>query len=212
MTEQQLRAQLFLVLETGESARDRLAAVLAAKTIASVLLVPPPNVTPDAAIIRELVAQVQKHGAAAMINGDARLAREIKADGVHLPPGGVSDYEEARRAVGPSAIVGVHAGKSRHDAMTAGEAGADYVAFGVPSDVQDIESARERRLDLVSWWAEIFEVPCVALDVETPEDAAELARAGADFIGITLGSSISPADAAARVSDIAAALDVATVN
>jgi thiamine-phosphate pyrophosphorylase len=87
--------------------------------------------------------------------------------------------------------------------MTLGEAGADYVAFGVPSDVQDVEAARAHRLDLVTWWAEIFEVPCVALDVQSPSEALELARTGADFIGITLPNGQSPAQSAERVREIA---------
>jgi thiamine-phosphate pyrophosphorylase len=93
-------------------------------------------------------------------------------------------YGEARDILGGRFIVGADAGRSRHDAMTLGEAGADYVGFGIPAHVEDRESARSRRLELVGWWSEIFEVPCVAFDVETAEEAARLAAAGADFVAL----------------------------
>jgi thiamine-phosphate pyrophosphorylase len=70
------------------------------------------------------------------------------------------------------------------DAMMLGEAGADYVGFGIPAHVEDRETARARQLDLVAWWGEIFEPPCVAFDVETIGDAAHLAAAGADFVAL----------------------------
>ena len=62
-------------------------------------------------------------------------------------------------------------GASRHDAMELGEAGADYVAFGIPPDVEDRAVAVERRLDLIAWWSEVFELPCVAFDVADAEEA-----------------------------------------
>ena len=79
--------------------------------------------------------------------------------------------------------------------MQLGEAGADYIAFGTPDFVADQQAARERRLDLIKWWAEIFEVPCVAFDVDSASDAAALAAAGADFVALRLSPSLAPADA-----------------
>jgi thiamine-phosphate pyrophosphorylase len=97
-----------------------------------------------------------------------------------------SRYAEAREIVGGRFIVGGDVGRSRHDAMTIAEAGADYVGFGIPEHVEDRETARARRRELVAWWSEIFEVPGVAFDVDTFEDASELARAGADFVALPL--------------------------
>ena len=77
--------------------------------------------------------------------------------------------------------------------MTLGEAGADYVGFGIPAHVEDRETARGRRLELVEWWSEIFEIPCVALDVDALADAAALAAAGADFVALQLPDD-APAD------------------
>ena len=200
--------QLFLVVEAGQSALDRLSAALGAAPIASVLIMPPTGGTLAAAAVDPLIRRVQSQGAAALLFADADLARSLGADGVHLPYGkDLEDrYKRARQTMGRSAIVGIHAGKSRHDAMVLAEAGADYVAFGIPDGIQDRTSAHERRLDLVAWWAEIFEVPCVALDVEGPADAAQLVQAGADFIGFTVGPGEQLADVARRVEDIADAL------
>ena len=200
--------QLFLVVETGQSALDRLTAALAAAPVASVLIVPPAGQKLDTSAAELLIQHAQSRGAAALVFADPDLARRLQADGVHLPHGKdiESQYRSARQIVGPGAIVGVHAGKSRHDAMMLAEAGADYVAFGVPEGVQDYEAARERRLDLVAWWAEIFEVPCVALDVESTEDAAQLAEAGADFVGLAIGKGEPLADIGGRIKAMAEAV------
>jgi thiamine-phosphate pyrophosphorylase len=157
-----------------------------------------------------LVEIAQAQGAAALISGDARLARVLKADGVHLPPSQHPEdaYLDARQIVGKRAIVGAHAGKSRHDAMLLGQAGADYVSFGIPKEIKDADGARERRLVLVQWWAEIFEVPVVALDVETPQDAEPLALAGADFIGVCLGAGTPLSEAAGHVRAIRDSIDI----
>ncbi len=189
--------ELMLALEVGDGALERLEAVLAAVPVASLILRPPAERALAAADVLPLVAAGQRRGAAVLVENDAHLARTVKADGVHL---GVSDkvrdaLETARAVVGGRSVVGVDAGRSRDDAMTIGELGADYVAFGVPAFVKDRETAFERQIDLVAWWAEIFEIPCVAMDIADPQQVAAVAAAGVDFVCLELPTGLAVAQA-----------------
>ena len=155
--------------------------------------------------LRPLIALAQTNDVAALVLNDTTLAKAVKADGVHI--GWSEDVlrqtADVRKVLGPDAIVGTDAGRSRHDAMELGEAGADYVAFGIPPHVQDRERAAERQLDLVAWWSDLFELPCVAFNVEDSDQAAKLFRAGADFIALTIEGDSSPDEAAQRVRQYA---------
>jgi thiamine-phosphate pyrophosphorylase len=110
---------------------------------------------------------------------------------------------DAREILGTRYIVGVDVGRSRHDAMSLAEDGADYIGFGIPAHVEDRQTAAERRLELIGWWSEIFEVPCVAFDVDSAEAATALAAAGADFVAIRLGVDLASADYAELASALA---------
>ena len=156
------------------------------------------------------VEQIQALGIATLIARDASLARLVKADGVHLPASKAAPagYREARETVGSRFIVGVDVGRTRHDAMTLGEEGADYIAFGIPAHVEDRDTARARRRELIAWWSEIFEIPCVAFDVETPEDAHDLAASGADFIALRVPAGLVPEDVEAYLSPFVAQLAI----
>jgi thiamine-phosphate pyrophosphorylase len=180
-----------VVVETGAGAAARLSAALAAGEVASVVVTASEGV--PAVEVQALVGAAQAAGSAALIRDDARLARTLKADGVHLSAGNGKSFGEAREVLGGQGIVGVDAGRSRHEAMVAGEGGADYVAFGIPANVEDREKAHRRRCELTAWWSEIFEVPVVAFDVATAEEAGQLASAGADFIALTLPAHEPPA-------------------
>jgi thiamine-phosphate pyrophosphorylase len=180
-----------LTIEVGAGAPQRLAAALASGDVASVVIGVPEGTS--AGDVQALIGAVQAAGGAALIRDDARLARTLRADGVHLSAGNAKGFGEAREIVGGGAVVGVDAGRSRHEAMVAGEAGAEYVAFGVPAHVDDREKAHRRRCELVAWWSEIFEVPVVAFDVATAEEAGQLAAAGADFIALSLPAREPPA-------------------
>jgi len=202
--------QLYAVVEAGEAALDRLTAALSAAEFASMLILPPAGGTLDAATARPLIEAAQEKNVAALIADDAQLARTLRADGVHLSATKklADAYAEARSILGRVGIVGVDPGISRHDAMTLAEDGADYLAFGAPPHLNDRNKARARRDELIAWWAEIFEAPCVAFDVETPEEAEALSRAGADFIAIRLPVGATPAATRELVAGIAAALGV----
>jgi thiamine-phosphate pyrophosphorylase len=202
--------QLYAVVEAGEAALDRLTAALSAAEFASMLILPPAGGTLDAAMARPLIEAAQEKNVAALIADDAQLARTLRADGVHLSATKklADAYAEAKSILGRVGIVGVDPGISRHDAMTLAEDGADYLAFGAPPHLNDRNKARARRDELIAWWAEIFEAPCVAFDVETPEEAEALSRAGADFIAIRLPVGATPAAARELVAGIAAALGV----
>jgi thiamine-phosphate pyrophosphorylase len=209
MSEGRTACQLCVVIEAGEAAVERLSVALGAAQVASVLIVAADG-TLEVGAAKPLVQLAQSAGAAALIGDRARLVRPLGADGVHLhtSKGVLQAYEDARGILGSGGIVGVDPGISRHDAMTVAEAGVDYVAFGAPADLRDRDKARLRRNDLVAWWAEIFEVPCVALDVATAAEAEELAQIGADFVAITLPAGQSPADLRATVAEIAAAIRI----
>jgi len=177
-------------IESGDAvpALARLERAFSAATISCVLLTSKAGGGPlTAADAKKSVDFIQSKGAAALV-GDAALARLIRADGVHLgwSKSPLENYAEAREILGKRAIVGADAGKSRHDAMSLAEAGADYIAFGIPEHVEDRDTAFLRQCDLVAWWSEIFEIPCVAFDVGLPEHAARLAAAGADYVTVRL--------------------------
>jgi len=118
-----------------------------------------------------------------IVNDSVALAKRLGADGVHLGQSD-GDAREARDILGPSVQIGVTCHDSRHLAMDAGEKGADYVAFGAfyPTTTKPSEYRPDPRL--LSWWASLFEVPCVAIGGITPLNAAPLITAGADFIAV----------------------------
>ena len=119
-----------------------------------------------------------------IINDSIPLAKRLGADGVHL---GQKDgtMEEAREELGREAQIGVTCHASRHLALEAGEAGADYVAFGAffPSTTKQSEHRPEP--ELVEWWTGLIEIPCVAIGGITPENCRPLIEAGADFLAVS---------------------------
>jgi thiamine-phosphate pyrophosphorylase len=118
-----------------------------------------------------------------IVNDSTALAKRIGADGVHL---GQSDGDprEARALLGPAAQVGVSVHDSRHLAMEAGEAGADYVAFGAFFATATKEVHHRPDPSILSWWSALFEIPCVAIGGITPDNGRALVEAGADFLAV----------------------------
>ncbi|MBS0250290.1 MAG: thiamine phosphate synthase [Proteobacteria bacterium] len=190
-------------------AKSVLAVAIEAAPIASVLLRHGQGAKIAAETARPLIALAQAQGIAVLIASDTGETDMLGADGVHLlwSSNIIRSFKTARQSA-PVAIVGADAGRSRHDAMELGENGADYVAFGIPPHVEDREKAAERQRDLISWWSELFEVPCVAFDVPDSEAAHALAASGADFVSVSVTSTDTEQDAADRVRAYSAALRI----
>jgi thiamine-phosphate pyrophosphorylase len=128
---------------------------------------------------------VQANGTAFILNDRPDLAAELGCDGVHIGQEDAS-YASARAAL-PGGIVGVTCHDSRHLAMEAAEASADYVAFGAFFPTQTKEPKTSAPLELLSWWSEMMVVPCVAIGGITVTNARELVEAGADFLAVSAG-------------------------
>jgi thiamine-phosphate pyrophosphorylase len=118
-----------------------------------------------------------------IVNDSMALAKRIGADGVHLGQDD-GDPREARALLGPAAQIGVTVHDSRHLAMEAGEAGADYVAFGAFFPTATKETRHRPAPSILSWWATLFEIPSVAIGGITPDNGRVLVEAGADFLAV----------------------------
>ena len=133
-----------------------------------------------------LLPIAQRANVALIVNDRPDLAYKIGADGVHVGQEDAS-YADAREFLGPNRIVGVTCHNSRHLAIEAAEAGADYVAFGAFFPTATKEPKTRAELDIIEWWAETMVVPCVAIGGITIENAAPLVEAGADFLAVASG-------------------------
>ena len=157
---------------------------------------------------RVLAPVAHRHDVAVLMNDHVELARELRLDGVHV---GQSDmaYKDARRILGPNAMIGVTCHNSRHLAMEAAEAGADYVAFGAfyPTSTKTVEHMAE--LETLTIWQETMETPCVAIGGITADNARAVAEAGADFIAVSGAVWNHPNGASAGVSALLDAISQA---
>ncbi|MHA1153450.1 MAG: thiamine phosphate synthase [Alphaproteobacteria bacterium] len=131
------------------------------------------------AAVEVLGPLAQARDVAVLLQDRAELAAETGCDGVHLSD--PKDLAAARQRLGAEALVGVGCGASRHDAITAAERGADYVAFGAPAPNSDPADPA-----LLGWWQPLMTLPCVAFGAAAPEDCARLAAAGADFVAVAV--------------------------
>jgi thiamine-phosphate pyrophosphorylase len=180
MAEVKPRCRLYLQLPAQPSAKleAQLAQALASADAACVLLCRDDAPT-DESHAGRLLDLIQGRGVACLIEADARLAERLGTDGLHIAADDEA-YRKARDLLGESASIGAGCGQSRHDAMRLAELGVDYIAFG-PAAASDIGGI-DQYAELMAWWSEIFVVPCVAWNVDSPEDAARLAALGADFV------------------------------
>jgi thiamine-phosphate pyrophosphorylase len=131
-------------------------------------------------LVKKIAPVVQDRDAALLLAGREDIVARSGADGAHL--GNVDALKDAVSRLKPKNIAGVGGLHTRHDAMAAGEAGADYVMFGDPDEAGNRPSF-DAIIDRVGWWTEVFEVPCVAYAARLDEIDA-LAAAGADFVAV----------------------------
>lgn len=158
-----------------------------------------------ARLAEPLQAICAAHEVAFIVNDDVALAKRLGADGVHLGQGD-GDPKEARRLLGPDTQIGVTCHDSRHLAMEAGEAGADYVAFGAFFPTTTKATRHHPEPEILTWWQGLFELPCVAIGGITVDNAPVLVEAGADFLAVSGGVWAHPEGPAAAVRAFAAIL------
>lgn len=190
------RARLMLLLPPAISPAT-LAALVEAGDVAAVVARSDtrPGAAPlpdEARRLADLASPVQAAGAALLLEGLPELVADLHADGAHLR--GQPAFQAAVKRLKPDFIAGAGGLTTRHSAMEAGEGGADYVLFG------DAGLPFEQTLDLVGWWADLFEVPCVGV-AETEVEAVALAEAGADFVALS-GDWLAEPEAAATIARI----------
>ncbi|MEQ9813663.1 MAG: thiamine phosphate synthase [Azospirillaceae bacterium] len=195
--------QLYLVTPPGpdpDSFLPVLDAVLDTAAVACVLLLP--GDLDDAALRRvaeRLRDSVQGRDIAFLVDGRPDLAVALALDGVHTCPAG-PPVKACRATVGRDAIVGYSCRNSRHAAMEAGEAGADYIVFG---NLASTPEETAETLEHLRWWSEMMEIPSVALDRIDAGNAATFAETGADFlaIGPALWEAEDPASAFRAIAE-----------
>jgi thiamine-phosphate pyrophosphorylase len=201
--------QLYLIspLDVSGAFPDRLARALDAGPVAAFQFrVKDVNEHEAARLAQPLQAICAARDVAFIVNDSISLAKRIGADGVHLGQGD-GDVADARAELGRDAQIGVTCHASRDLAMEAGEAGADYVAFGAffPSATKQTEHVAE--LETLRWWQDLMELPCVAIGGITPANAAPLVAAGADFLAVS--NAVWGGDEAAAVRAFAKVLSAA---
>lgn len=185
--EDRLPTALYLIspLETGGAFPDRLARALDAAPVAAFQFRVKDLDEHAAAKLAEPLQRIcADREVTFIVNDSISLAKRLDADGVHLGQED-GDVREARERLGRTAQIGVTCHASRDLGMEAGDAGADYVAFGAffPTTTKDVKYHAEPAI--LTWWQSLFELPCVAIGGITAENCAPLVRAGADFLAVS---------------------------
>jgi len=198
--------QLYLIspLDVTGGFADRLARALDAGPVAAFQFRVKQVDQHEAARLAEPLQRVcADREVAFIVNDSVSLAKRLGADGVHLGQDD-GDPREARSILGPDVQIGVTCHDSRHLAMEAGDAGADYVAFGAFHPTTTKDTTHRPEVSILSWWATLFELPCVAIGGITPANAPPLVAAGADFLAVS--SAVWGGDEAAAVVAFGAVL------
>ena len=154
---------------------------------------------------KHIAAVVQPRDVALIVDNRPEIVARAGADGAHLS--GVATFAAALALLKPERIAGAGGLRSRHDAMLAGEAGADYVMFGEP-DRNGRRPNFEELQERLTWWAEIFEIPCVAY-AAGKDEVTPLSRTGADFLALGDWIWSAPEGAAKAIAAATASLDEA---
>lgn len=204
----EIPCQLYLIspLEVGGDFPARLEEALSAGPVAAFQFRVKGLGNHDAARLAEPLQEICKaHDVAFIVNDNVTLAKRLRADGVHLGQGD-GDIREARIELGADIQIGVTCHNNRHLAMEAGEAGADYVAFGAfyPTTTKQVEHVAEP--EILAVWSKFMEVPCVAIGGITPGNAKPLVDAGADFLAVSSAVWDHPDGAAAAIKAFNAVL------
>jgi thiamine-phosphate pyrophosphorylase len=181
---------------------DLMAALDSADVAAVLLRLPADDERSQINRVKALAPTVQNFGAALIVNGHPGIVARGGADGAHLT--GIAAFEDAVGSLKPDRIAGIGGLETRHDAMLAAERSADYVMFGEP-DENNMRPSLDAILERVSWWAEVFETPCVAYAANADE-AAKLAQAGADFVAVGDFVFSDPRGIATAMKEVAQAL------
>ena len=171
--------------EVGGDFPDRLKAVAEIESVAAFQLRVKDRTEHEIARLAEPLQRIcADAGVSFIVNDSIALAKRLGADGVHLGQQD-GDVRDARALLGPQAQIGVTCHDSRHLAMEAGEAGADYVAFGAFYPTETKLTRHRPDPSILAWWSSVFEIPCVAIGGITPGNAAILIAQGADFIAVS---------------------------
>jgi thiamine-phosphate pyrophosphorylase len=201
-----IKPRLYLItppVGDSESFAPVLEAALDAGDVACVLL---RFLAPDEGsrkkIVRALAPLVQERGAALLLADDEQLVARAGADGAHISRPGET-FEAALDSLKPDRIVGLGGLVTRDEAMNAGERDIDYLMFG---DLDPGGESAESVLERASWWAEIFNLPCIGVAHDLAEVEA-LASSGAEFVGLGPMVFSDPRGPAAAVAQAQAALD-----
>lgn len=203
------RCRLVLIIPEGDdiaARRTMLEDALRGGDVASVIL--PQYGLEDGEFQKHaeaLVPVIQNAGAAALIQGDTRVAGRAKADGIHVV-GGLDVLAEAMESYSPKLIVGGGNAKDRHMALEIGDLGPDYIFFGkIGGDIKP--EAHPKNVALAEWWASMVEVPCIVMGGTDPQSALVVAESGAEFVALCQAVFGEPANAAQVVATVNALLD-----
>ena len=179
--------QLYLIspLDVGGDFPDRLERAIAAGPVAAFQFRVKDMDQHEAARLAAPLQEIcEASDVGFIVNDSVPLAKRLRADGVHLGQGD-GDPREAREELGRDVQIGITCHASRHLAMEAGEAGADYVAFGAFFDSPTKPSEHRPEPEILEWWSTLFEIPCVAIGGIEPRNCQPLVRVGADFLAVS---------------------------